>query len=59
MFLIGDPAYANTMHMVTTYKMSQIVQSTEVRKCNQALSAVRYQVEHAFGVLKGRFRLLT
>lgn len=58
MFLIGDSAYANTKYMVTTYEMSQIIQSAKVRKSSQALSAVRYQVEHAFGVSKGRFRLL-
>lgn len=59
MFLLGDSAYANTRFMVTTYEMNQINQSAKVRQCDQALSAVRYQVEQAFGILKGRFRLLT
>lgn len=58
MFLLGDSAYANSKYMVTTYELNQITQSQSARRCNKALSGIRYQVEHAFGVLKGRFRLL-
>lgn len=57
-FILGDSAYPNTSRMVPTFKL------TEQRKCsltshlNEQLAGVRYVVENAYGILKGRFRLL-
>ena len=56
-FILGDSAYRNSRHMVTTYKVTECNADRSVRHLNFALSKARYQVEHAFGLLKGRFQI--
>ena len=56
-FILGDSAYKNTRHLVTTYKVTECDADRSVRHLNWRLSKARYQVEHAFGLLKGRFQV--
>jgi hypothetical protein len=56
-FILGDSAYRNSRHMVTTYKVTECNADRSVRHLNFVLSKARYQVEHAFGLLKGRFQI--
>ncbi len=56
-FILGDSAYRNSRHMVTTYKVTECNADRSVRHLNFELSKARYQVEHAFGLLKGRFQV--
>jgi DDE superfamily endonuclease len=56
-FILGDSAYRNSRHMVTTYKVTECNADSSVRHLNFELSKTRYQVEHAFGLLKGRFQI--
>lgn len=56
-FILGDSAYRNSRYMVTTYKVTECNADASVRHLNFELSKARYQVEHAFGLLKGRFQI--
>ena len=56
-FILGDSAYPNTRHMVTTYKTTEILSSPVVRELNKKLGGARYHVENAFGILKARFQI--
>jgi len=56
-FILGDSAYRNSRHMVTTYKVTECNADRSIRHLNFSLSKARYQVEHAFGLLKGRFQV--
>jgi hypothetical protein len=57
-FILGDSAYPNTRHFVTTYKITEYDADPAIRKLNQLLSKARCHVEHAFGLIKGRFKIL-
>ena len=56
-FILEDSAYRNSRHMVTMYKVTECNADCSVRHLNFSLSKARYQVEHAFGLLKGRFQV--
>jgi hypothetical protein len=56
-FILGDSAYPNTRHLVTTYKVTECDSDPSIRHLNHRLSKARYHVEHAFGLLKGRFQI--
>jgi hypothetical protein len=56
-FILGDSAYRNSRHLVTTYKVTECNADASIRHLNFELSKARYQVEHAFGLLKGRFQI--
>ena len=56
-FILRDSAYRNSRHMVTTYKVTECNADCSVRHLNFSLSKAHYQVEHAFGLLKGRFQV--
>ena len=56
-FILGDSAYPNTRHLVTTYKVTECDNDPSIRKLNRCLSKARYHVEHAFGLLKGPFQI--
>jgi hypothetical protein len=56
-FILGDSAYRNSRHLVTTYKVSECDANRSVRHLNYQLSKARYHVENAFGLLKGRFQI--
>jgi len=56
-FILGDSAYRNSRHLVTTYKVSECDADGSVRHLNFRLSKARYHVENAFGLLKGRFQI--
>ncbi|KAE8182305.1 hypothetical protein CF328_g8556 [Tilletia controversa] len=56
-FLLADSAYKNTDTLVTPYKkpLSNLLPN---RRFNHLLSSVRIDIEHAFGLLKGRWASL-
>jgi DDE superfamily endonuclease len=56
-FILGDSAYKNSRHFVTTYKTTQCDADPSVRQLNSHLNEARYHVEQAFGLLKGRFKI--
>ena len=56
-FILGDSAYRNSRHMVTTYKVTECNADCSVHHLNFSLSKARYQVKYVFGLLKGRFQV--
>ena len=56
-FILADSAYPSTSRVVPTFKNHEC-DSRDVSKLNRKLSSVRYIVEQAFGICKGRFRIL-
>ncbi|KAG3187061.1 hypothetical protein C6341_g3543 [Phytophthora cactorum] len=56
--LLVDSAYANSRFVVTIYEIAEAQQDIVVARLNQKLAGMRYTVECAFGILKGRWRLL-
>ena len=58
-FILGDSAYSNSRHLVTTYKASETNADPFIRRLNGRLSKARYLVEHTFGLLKGRFQIFS
>jgi DDE superfamily endonuclease len=57
-FILGDNAYPNTSRIVPTYRVTEVNHCPITKKLNRKLASVRYCVENAFGICKGRFRLL-
>ncbi|CAB4019453.1 Hypothetical predicted protein [Paramuricea clavata] len=55
-FLIGDPAYLLSKHLMKDYPGSNL--SPEKEYFNYRLNRARIQIERAFGKLKGRWRCL-
>ena len=55
-FILADSAYANLKHLVTTFKVNECSDFV-IAALNKKLSGARYRVEHAFGILKGRFQI--
>ena len=58
-FILGDSAYKNTREFVTTYKLNECDRNRFVAVLNRPLGRARYHIENAFGILKGRFQLLS
>jgi len=56
-FILADSAYPSTSRIVLTFKNHQC-STPDIRKLNAKLAGIRYSVENAFGICKGRFRLL-
>src|SRR5438046_4106487 len=56
-FILGDSAYPNSRHLVTTYKTTEILSSAVVSELNKKLGGARYHIENAFGILKARFQI--
>lgn len=56
-FILGDSAYRNSRHLVTTFKVTECNADDAVSHLNARLSKARYIVENAFGLLKGRFQI--
>ena len=57
-YLLADSAYSATRYLTPPYK-APAANKAENRSFNKLLSSCRVDIEHAFGVLKGRWRSLT
>lgn len=57
-FILADSAYPSTKHIVPTFRTTECNRDQTVKKLNKKLSSIRYCIEQAFGICKGRFRLL-
>lgn len=55
--LLGDCAYKNTTYMLTPFRDNGHLSQMQ-RHYNFKLSSTRVAIEQAFGLLKGRFRIL-
>ena len=58
-FLLGDSAYPNNARIITTFKNMDCARCLITKRLNQKLAGARYYVENAFGICKGRFRILS
>src|SRR5947207_3859294 len=56
-FILEDSTYRNSRHMVITYKVTECNADRSICYLNFSLSKAHYQVEHAFGLLKGWFQV--
>jgi DDE superfamily endonuclease len=57
-FILADSAYPSTSRVVPTFKNNECNRNRDIKKLNAKLAGIRYCVENAFGICKGRFRLL-
>jgi DDE superfamily endonuclease len=57
-FIMADSAYGSTARMVPTFKNTECARCPLTKQLNARLSGIRYCIENAFGICKGRFRLL-
>jgi DDE superfamily endonuclease len=57
-FILGDSAYPNRTHIVTTFKNTDCDRSHDIKMLNAKFAKVRYSLGSTFGIFKGRFRLL-
>src|SRR5579859_2878075 len=57
-FILSDSAYCSDSRMVPTFKNTDCSHCGVTRKLNAKLAGIRYYIENAFGILKGRFRIL-
>ena len=57
-YVLADSAYSATRYLIPPYK-APAANKTENKAFNRLLSSCRVDIEHAFGVLKGRWRSLT
>jgi hypothetical protein len=57
-FLLGDSAYPDRKRTVSIFKLTESQKCPITKSLNTQLAGVRYCVENAFGILKGRFRIL-
>jgi DDE superfamily endonuclease len=58
-FILADSAYPSTSRIVPTFKTTECDRCPITKKLNYKLASIRYYIENAFGICKGRFRLLT
>ena len=56
-FILGDSAYANRRHFVTTYANGELDNDPSIRCLNGRLGAARALVENAFALFKARCQL--
>ena len=56
-YLLGDAAYTNTNYIVSPYKVP-LTQEPSNCHFNRKLSSLRIDIEHTFGILKGRWAVL-
>lgn len=57
-YILADSAYPSTVHMVPTFKNTDCSNDRLIKNLNFKLASIRYCIENAFGICKGRFRLL-
>ena len=57
-YILADSAYTSIEYLVPPYKAPH-ARSKEIRQFNRRLSSARIDIEHAFGILKGRWKSLT
>jgi len=57
-FILADSAYPSTQRVVPTFRTTECNRCEITKKLNRKLASVRYCIENAFGICKGRFRIL-
>jgi hypothetical protein len=57
-FVLCDSAYSNETRFVPTYGPTITKRNPITAELSKRLGGIRYCVEHAFGICKGRFRIL-
>jgi hypothetical protein len=57
-FILADSAYPSTQRVVPTFRTTECNRCQITKKLNRKLASVRYCIENAFGICKGRFRIL-
>ncbi|KAK0131595.1 Protein ANTAGONIST OF LIKE HETEROCHROMATIN PROTEIN 1 [Merluccius polli] len=57
MHIIGDSAYPLMKHLMKPYRDNGHLTARQ-RRFNQKLNAARVAIEHAFGIMKAKFRRL-
>jgi hypothetical protein len=57
-FVLSDSAYCSDSRMVPTFKNTDCSRCRVTHKLNTKLTGIPYYIENAFGILKGRFRIL-
>ena len=58
-FILVDSAYPSTSRTVPMFKTTECRNSASIKRLNEKLNSIRYCIEQAFGICKGRFRLFT
>ena len=56
-YLLADSAYSSTLYVISPYKKPTSL-SNNSQHFNRILSSIRIDIEHAFGMLKGRWKSL-
>lgn len=56
-YLLGDAVYSITSYLIGPYK-SPYTREKSNRRFNRKLSSVRVDIEHAIGMLQGRWEVL-
>ena len=56
-FLLGDSAYVNSKHLVTTFKVTKHNRDDIIAMLNKQLGDAHYHVENAFRILKAHFQI--
>jgi len=57
-FILADSAYCSTSRLVPTFKTTECNRCKITKSLNYRLASIRYCIENAFGICKGRYRLL-
>jgi hypothetical protein len=57
-FILADSAYPSTTHMVRTFRKTDCGCCRYTKRLNYKLAAIRNCIGNAFGICKGRFRIL-
>lgn len=55
---LGDCAYMNSQHIVTTFEATRVIANRRLKELNENLSRIRIKVEQVFGCLKRKFIIL-
>lgn len=57
-YILADSTYPSTARMVPTFRNTDCDRCQLTKQLNFKLASIRYCIENAFGICKGRFRIL-